>query len=449
MKRILLHNGTVVNEYKRFEGYIVVEDGMIADIAEGAPADAVRASCCEAFDLQGCWILPGVIDDQVHFRDPGLTHKGDIATESMAAVAGGVTSYMDMPNVVPPTTTLEALEAKYDRAARVSIANYSFFIGATNDNIDTLLYVDYSKTCGVKAFLGSSTGNMLVNDPVALQRLFAEVPALIAVHSEDEATIAANRAKYVAERGEELPVQYHPLIRSAEACYVSTSRAVERAARYGTRLHVLHLSTARELQLFDCATPVERKRITAEVCVHHLWFCDEDYARLGNMIKCNPAVKSAADREALREALKRGSIDIVATDHAPHLWQEKQGNCLKAASGMPLVQFSLVAMLEMAGEGIFTVEQVVDKMCHAPARLYRIDRRGFLRRGYHADIAVVRRGAAFTVSEGNIVSRCGWSPFVGTTFHNSVAMTMVNGNVVYADGAFATSAPQGQRLRFN
>ena len=449
MKRILLHNGTVVNEYKRYEGYIVVEDGMIADIAEGAPADAVRASCCEAFDLQGCWILPGVIDDQVHFRDPGLTHKGDIATESMAAVAGGVTSYMDMPNVVPPTTTLEALEAKYDRAARVSIANYSFFIGATNDNIDTLLYVDYSKTCGVKAFLGSSTGNMLVNDPVALQRLFAEVPALIAVHSEDEATIAANRAKYVAERGEELPVQYHPLIRSAEACYVSTSRAVERAARYGTRLHVLHLSTARELQLFDCATPVERKRITAEVCVHHLWFCDEDYARLGNMIKCNPAVKSAADREALREALKRGGIDIVATDHAPHLWQEKQGNCLKAASGMPLVQFSLVAMLEMAGEGIFTVEQVVDKMCHAPARLYRIDRRGFLRRGYHADIAVVRRGTAFTVSEGNIVSRCGWSPFVGTTFHNSVAMTMVNGNVVYADGAFATSAPQGQRLRFN
>ena len=449
MKRILLHNGTVVNEYKRFEGYIVVEDGMIADIAEGAPADAVRASCCEAFDLQGCWILPGVIDDQVHFRDPGLTHKGDIATESMAAVAGGVTSYMDMPNVVPPTTTLEALEAKYDRAARVSMANYSFFIGATNDNIDTLLYVDYSKTCGVKAFLGSSTGNMLVNDPVALQRLFAEVPALIAVHSEDEATIAANRAKYVAERGEELPVQYHPLIRSAEACYVSTSRAVERAARYGTRLHVLHLSTARELQLFDCATPVERKRITAEVCVHHLWFCDEDYARLGNMIKCNPAVKSAADREALREALKRGGIDIVATDHAPHLWQEKQGNCLKAASGMPLVQFSLVAMLEMAGEGIFTVEQVVDKMCHAPARLYRIDRRGFLRRGYHADIAVVRRGTAFTVSEGNIVSRCGWSPFVGTTFHNSVAMTMVNGNVVYADGAFATSAPQGQRLRFN
>lgn len=449
MKRILLHNGTVVNEYKRYEGYIVVEDGMIADIAEGAPADAVRASCCEAFDLQGCWILPGVIDDQVHFRDPGLTHKGDIATESMAAVAGGVTSYMDMPNVVPPTTTLEALEAKYDRAARVSMANYSFFIGATNDNIDTLLDVDYSKTCGVKAFLGSSTGNMLVNDPVALQRLFAEVPALIAVHSEDEATIAANRAKYVAERGEELPVQYHPLIRSAEACYVSTSRAVERAARYGTRLHVLHLSTARELQLFDCATPVERKRITAEVCVHHLWFCDEDYARLGNMIKCNPAVKSAADREALREALKRGGIDIVATDHAPHLWQEKQGNCLKAASGMPLVQFSLVAMLEMAGEGIFTVEQVVDKMCHAPARLYRIDRRGFLRRGYHADIAVVRRGTAFTVSEGNIVSRCGWSPFVGTTFHNSVAMTMVNGNVVYADGAFATSAPQGQRLRFN
>ena len=449
MKRMLLHNCTIINENRRIDGYIVVEDGMIADVSEGRPDEATLRSCGDVMDLQGCWVLPGVIDDQVHFRDPGLTHKGDIATESRAAVAGGVTSYMDMPNVLPPTTTIDALEAKYARAAEVSMANYSFFIGATNDNIDTLLDVDYSKTCGVKAFLGSSTGNMLVNDPVALHRLFAEVPALIAVHSEDEATIAANRARYVAERGEDLPVQFHPIIRDAEACYVSTSRAVERAARYGTRLHVLHLSTARELPLFDAAAPLERKRITAEVCVHHLWFCDEDYARLGNMIKCNPAVKSAADREALRKALRDGRIDIVATDHAPHLWAEKQGSCLKAASGMPLVQFSLVAMLEMAAEGIFTVEQVVDKMCHAPARLYRIDRRGFLRRGYHADIAVVRPGDAFTVTEGNVVSRCGWSPFMGVTFHNRVAMTMVNGTVVYADGRFTAEAPQGQRLRFN
>lgn len=447
-KRTLLRNALIINEGQRFDGYIVIDGGMIAEVGHGLPDEATANSCSEVIDAEGCWAIPGVIDDQVHFRDPGLTHKGDIATESRAAVAGGVTSYMDMPNVVPPTTTIEALEAKYERASEVSMANYSFFIGATNDNIDTLLAVDYSKTCGVKAFLGSSTGNMLVSDSEALHRLFAEVPALVAVHSEDEATIAANRARYVAECGDDLPVELHPLIRSAEACYVSTARAVERAARYGTRLHVLHLSTARELQLFDSTTPLAEKRVTAEVCVHHLWFSDADYARLGNMIKCNPAVKTAADREALRDGLRNGAIDIVATDHAPHLWQEKQGNCLKAASGMPLVQFSLVAMLEMAGQGVFTVEQVVDKMCHAPARLYRIDRRGFLRPGYHADIAIVAPGEEFTVGEENIVSRCGWSPFMGVTFHNRVIKTFVNGNVVYDRGKFADSTC-GNRLNFN
>lgn len=447
-KRILLHNADIVNEGERFHGYILVEGETIACVGHGDPDEAVRASCHECADFGGCLAIPGVIDDQVHFRDPGLTHKGDIFTESRAAVAGGVTTYMDMPNVVPPTTTIELLEAKYRRAADASWANYSFFIGATNDNIDTLLDVDYSRTCGVKAFLGSSTGNMLVNDEDALHRLFAEVPALIAVHSEDEATIAANRARYVAERGDDLPVEYHPLIRNAEACYVSTARAVERAARYGTRLHVLHLSSARELPLFDGTLPLECKRITAEVCVHHLWFCDEDYARLGNMIKCNPAIKTAADREALREALKSGVIDIVATDHAPHLWNEKQGNCLKAASGMPLVQFSLVAMLEMVRQGVFTVEQVVEKMCHAPARLYRIDRRGFLRRGYHADIAIIDPNAEFTVTQHDVVSRCGWSPFVGTTFHNRVVKTFVNGSEVYSSGTFSEK-PRGQRVRFN
>lgn len=447
-KRILLHNADIVNEGERFHGYIVVEGETIACVGHGDPDEAVQASCHECTDLGGCLAIPGVIDDQVHFRDPGLTHKGDIFTESRAAVAGGVTTYMDMPNVVPPTTTIELLEAKYRRAADASWANYSFFIGATNDNIDTLLDVDYSRTCGVKAFLGSSTGNMLVNDEDALHRLFAEVPALIAVHSEDEATIAANRARYVAERGDDLPVEYHPLIRNAEACYVSTARAVERAARYGTRLHVLHLSSARELPLFDGTLPLECKRITAEVCVHHLWFCDEDYARFGNMIKCNPAIKTAADREALREALKSGVIDIVATDHAPHLWNEKQGNCLKAASGMPLVQFSLVAMLEMVRQEVFTVEQVVEKMCHAPARLYRIDRRGFLRRGYHADIAIIDPNAEFTVTQHDVVSRCGWSPFVGTTFHNRVVKTFVNGSEVYSGGTFSEK-PCGQRVRFN
>lgn len=446
--RVLLYNATIINEYQRFYGYIIIEDGMISCVGHDSPDRQVLESCGKVFDLEGCWVLPGVIDDQVHFRDPGLTHKGDIATESRAAVAGGVTSYMDMPNVVPPTTTIEALEAKYRRAAEVSLANYSFFIGATNDNIDTLLSVDYSKTCGVKAFLGSSTGNMLVNDPVALHRLFSEIPALIAVHSEDEATIAANRKKYVEEYGENLPVQFHPLIRDAEACYVSTARAVECAAQYGTRLHVLHVSTARELSLFNSQMPLSDKRITSEVCVHHLWFCDEDYGRLGNMIKCNPAIKSSTDRDALRRAVESGTADIIATDHAPHLWQEKQGNCLKAASGMPLVQFSLVAMLEMAKEGIFSVEQVVDKMCHAPARLYRIDRRGFIRRGYHADIAVVRPDNSFVVTDDIILSRCGWSPFVGTMFHNRVVKTFVNGSLVYDNGTI-DDIPHSQRLCFN
>ncbi len=446
--RTLLHNATIINEGKRFKGYIVIDGEMIAEIGQGEPSEPVAASCDTTTDLGGCLAIPGVIDDQVHFRDPGLTHKGDISTESRAAVAGGVTSYMDMPNVVPPTTTLEALEAKYDHAAKVSSANYSFFVGATNDNIDTLLKVDYSKTCGVKAFLGSSTGNMLVNDSTALHRLFSEIPALIAVHSEDEATIAANRRKFTALHGDDLPVQYHPLIRSAEACYVSTARAVERAAKYGTRLHVLHLSTAREVPLFDHSTPLAEKRITAEVCVHHLWFSNKDYARLGNMIKCNPAIKTPADREVLREALKSGAIDIVATDHAPHTWEEKQGNCLKAASGMPLVQFSLVAMLEMADMGIFSLEQVVEKMCHAPARLYRIDRRGFLRPGYHADIAVVKPDDEYTVTKGDIVSRCGWSPFIGTTFHNRVVKTYVNGAIVYDNGTFDETV-KGRRLYFN
>lgn len=447
MKKILF-NACVINESRRIDGFLIMNDGVIAEVGEGMPSTELMAACDCCYDLSGMWVIPGVIDDQVHFRDPGLTWKGDMASESMAAVAGGVTSFMDMPNVNPQTTTIETLEAKYERAANVSLANFSFFIGATNDNIDTLMQVDFSKTCGVKAFLGSSTGNMLVNNPDSLERLFSEVPALIAVHSEDEAIIAANKQKYAGLHGENLPVSYHPLIRSEEACYVSTARAVERAERCGTRLHVLHLSTGRELSLFDNQKPLSEKRITAEVCVHHLWFCDEDYARLGNAIKCNPAIKTARDREMLREGLKSGLIDIVATDHAPHLPAEKQGNCLKAASGMPLVQYSLVAMLEMARNRVFTVEQVVEKMCHAPAMLYRIDRRGFLRPGYHADITVIDPHAEFTVSTKDILSRCGWSPFEDVTFHNKVVKTFVNGNLVYDDGRIDGSA-KGKRLLFN
>ena len=448
MSRRLLYNAEIVNEGKRFPGYVVIDGDVIAEVAQGAPCEAVMAGCDLADDLAGALLLPGVIDDQVHFREPGLTHKADIASESRAAVAGGVTSFMDMPNTVPQTTDIEALEWKFARAAATSAANFSFNIGATNDNVGVLEQVDFSRVCGVKAFLGSSTGNMLIDDRSALHRLFSSIPAVIAVHAEDEAIIRANRARYVAERGDDLPVELHPLIRSAEACYACTARAVELAERCGTRLHVFHLSTERELALFSNA-PLADKRITAEVCVHHLWFTDRDYARLGNRIKCNPAIKTLADREALREALRSGRLDVVATDHAPHLPAEKEGNCLKAASGMPLVQFSLVAMLEMAREGIFTTEMVVEKMCHAPAQLYRIDRRGYIRPGYYADLAVVRRDDdGHTVTDADVLSKCGWTPFHGTVMHHHVERTFVNGEEAFANGRI-NEAVRGRRLLFN
>lgn len=447
MSRKILYNASIVNEGKNFNGYVVIDGNKIAEVGIGIPADAVMSSCQRALDLHGNLLLPGAIDDQVHFRDPGLTHKADIASESHAAIAGGVTSFMDMPNTKPQTTTLEALEAKYDHAAEVSAANYSFYIGATNDNIDIVKRVDFSRTCGVKAFLGSSTGNMLVDNPATLEHLFGEIPALIAIHSEDEAIIRANRERFVAEYGDNLPVQYHPLIRSAEACYVSTARAIALADRLGTRLHVLHLSTARELELFSNA-PISEKHITGEVCVHHLWFCDEDYAKYGNRIKCNPAIKTAADRAALREGVNNGTLDVVATDHAPHLLSEKEGNCLTAASGAPLVQFSLVAMLEMARQGIFSIEKVVEKMCHAPADLYRIDRRGYIRPGYYADLAVVATDEPHTITANDIISKCGWSPFEGVTMHNRVVQTFLNGEEVYSNGTFSDNI-HGTRLKFN
>ena len=348
MTDTLIHNAEIVNEGRRFIGYVAIEGSVISAVGEGAPTEALLNNANHCIDAKGALLLPGAIDDQVHFRDPGLTHKADIASESKAAVAGGVTSFMDMPNTKPPTTTLEALNDKYRHAEECSAANFSFFIGGTNQNIDVLKAVDFSSTCGVKLFLGSSTGNMLVDDSNAIARIFAEIPAVIAIHSEDETIIRNNIQLFRQRYGENLPVQYHPLIRSAEACYECTARAVELAHRHGTRLNVLHLSTARELSLFDAATPLADKRVTAEVCVHHLWFSDADYERLGNRIKCNPAIKTIDDRNALRKGLVDGHIDIVATDHAPHLLSEKQGNCLTAASGMPLVQFSLVAMLEMA-----------------------------------------------------------------------------------------------------
>ena len=444
---ILLYNAQIINEGRQWLGYVVIDGENIALVGEGFPDEHVRNMCSEQHDLNGKYLLPGAIDDQVHFRDPCLTHKADIATESAAAVAGGVTSFMDMPNTNPQTVTQDALEAKYERAAAVSHANYSFYIGATNDNISDVLRTDFSKVCGVKAFLGSSTGNMLINNSNSLLRLFSEVDAIIAIHSEDEEIINANRQRFVAKYGDDLPVQYHPLIRSAEACYECTARAVDLADRRGTRLHVLHLSTEKEMSLFS-SNPLEDKRITAEVCVHHLWFTDADYATLGNRIKCNPAVKTLADREALRNALRSGRIDIAATDHAPHLLSEKEGNCLKAASGMPLVQYSLVAMLEMAREGIFSYCDVVDYMCHKPAKLFAIRQRGFIRQGFKADLAVVEAlHNPYTVSDADVVSRCGWTPFAGTAFHHRVVATFVNGSLAYHRGTVSPTL-SSQRLTF-
>lgn len=446
MTRALLHNATIVNQGEAFAGYVAIEGDKIAQVGRGEPLWDRVPRGCQAVNLRGMLLLPGVIDDQVHFREPGMTHKADIATESRAAVAGGVTSYMDMPNNIPPATSLQALEAKYERAAQTSSANYSFYIGATNDNIDELKRADYSAVCGVKAFLGSSTGDMLVDDPRSIERIFGEVDAIIAAHSEDETIIRHNRSRYTARYGDDPPVALHPKIRSDEACYVCTARAIETADRMGARLHVLHLSTAREMALLSDA-PLPGKRITAEVCVHHLWFCDDDYATLGSRIKCNPAIKTAADREALREALTAGRLDVVATDHAPHLLGEKRGGCLKAASGMPLVQFSLTAMLELALQGVMSVPDVARKMCHAPAELFGVDRRGFIRPGYYADLVVVDPDDPHVIEAGEVVSKCGWSPFEGVTMHSRVVATYVNGELAYHRGVL-TGQPRGMRLKF-
>ncbi|MFV0398266.1 MAG: dihydroorotase [Bacteroidales bacterium] len=429
----LLYNATLINDGKRFVGSLRIENERISAIyqSDNLPEEAYANT--EKIDCTGKWILPGCIDDQVHFREPGLTHKGDLHSESAAAVAGGVTSFMDMPNTNPQTTTIEALNAKFQRASEVAVANYSFFLGATNDNLAELRRPEASRAVGIKLFMGSSTGNMLVDRPESLERIFSETNQIIATHNEKEEIIRANRDHYVSLYGEDLSIQYHPLIRNDEACYRSSAQAAELATKHNTRLHILHLSTAREMALFS-DRPLSEKRITAEVCVHHLWFTDKDYAKYGNRIKWNPAVKTLSDREALREALNNGKIDIVATDHAPHLPNEKEGSCLKAASGGPLVQHSLIAMLEMAKQGIFTVEKVVEKMAHAPARLFGIKERGYLSPGYYADVVIVDPSTPYTVTSENILYRCGWSPFEGETFAHSVWKTFVNGHLAYNNG---------------
>lgn len=441
----LIYNATIINEGESFTGSVLIEGDKIKTIyAEQPPAEILNR--VEVIDATGLWLLPGVIDDQVHFREPGLTHKGHIASESRAAIAGGVTSFMEMPNTKPQTTTIEELDKKYELGAEKSYANYSFYIGATNENLKELKKVDPKDVCGVKVFMGSSTGNMLVDSRKTLQAIFAEIDTLIATHCEKEEIIQKNITHYKQLLGDDIPLKYHPLIRSEEACYQSSAEAAELADKYGTQLHILHLSTAKEISLFDIK-PLSEKKITGEVCVHHLWFTDEDYAKYGTRIKWNPAVKTRADRDGLMQGLLQGKLDVVATDHAPHLWEEKQGGCLQAASGGPLVQHSLQMMLELSKQGKLTKEQVVDKMCHAPATLYKVQKRGYIREGYFADIVLVNPDKPYTITGENILYKCGWSPLEGETISTSIEKTFLNGKVAFENGK--VKEVRGERLRFD
>ncbi|MEG1664434.1 MAG: dihydroorotase [Mucinivorans sp.] len=446
MQMIIIHNGLIINQGTRTYGYLVICGERIVAVRAGEVTAELLAKAQKVVDAHGGLILPGVIDDQVHFREPGMTEKGDIASESRAAVAGGVTSFMEMPNTKPAATTRELLEQKYDRAAEVSPANYSFYLGATNDNIKEIEQVDAHRVCGVKVFMGSSTGNMLVDRLRSLEAIFECSPVLVATHSEDEGMIQSALREAFNKYGDNIPLALHPLVRSAEACYRSSAQAVALATKYNARLHVLHLSTAVEMSLFS-ERPLAEKRITAEVCAHHLWFTDQDYARCGNAIKWNPAIKTTHDRDALREALRVGRLDVVATDHAPHTLEQKNHPYTTCPSGAPLVQHSLVMMLEMADQGIFDYELVVQKMCHNPAILFSITGRGFLREGYRADVVVIKR-EQWDVSESNILYKCGWSPLQGQEFHHRVSHTFVNGHLAYENGVLSDEL-HGERLMFD
>lgn len=443
MSKILIKNALIVNEGKSYKGNLLIENEQISKISE----NFIDSDDADVIDAEGLYLLPGVIDDQVHFREPGLTHKADIGTESRAAVAGGVTSFMEMPNTKPATTSLELLEDKFEIASHSSIANYSFYLGATNDNLDIVSNLDPKITCGVKVFMGSSTGNMLVDQKKVLEGIFAECPTIITTHCEDEQTIRNNIEIFRQRYGDNIPIEAHPLIRSNEACVRSTDLAISLAEKYGSKLHVLHLSTKEEMSLFD-SKPLEEKRITGEVCVHHLWFTDADYAQKGNFIKWNPAVKSIEDRDALRTALRKGKLDVVATDHAPHTLTEKSNSYLTAPSGGPLVQHSLTMMLELVDQGIFTIEEVVAKMCHSPAILFSVNKRGFIREGYYADLVLVKPNSRWKVEASNILYKCGWSPLEGSMLNNEVKMTFVNGFLAYSNGS-VNEGKQGQRLTFN
>ena len=442
----LIHQATIVNEGEQYVGSVLIEDNRIAAIIRGTNITGITAD--HIIDAKGQYLIPGCIDDHVHFRDPGLTHKADMHTESRAAARGGITSVMDMPNCNPQTTTLEALEAKFADAKTKCLVNHSFYLGATTDNIDEVRRVDPKTICGVKLFMGSSTGGMLVDQDERIEAIFSESPTLIALHCEDQSIISANTAKYKEETASDDPdVTYHPLIRSEEACYQSTKKAVELARKTGAKIHVMHISTARELELLEQGA-LKDKKITAEVCLPHLYYTDADYATYGTRIKCNPAVKSATDRDALREALREGLIDVIGTDHAPHLPADKVGGSLKAASGIPTIQYVLPAMLELTDEGIITLAQVVEKMAHNPAILYKVKERGFIREGYRADLVLVNPDAPHTVNPEEIESKCAWSPFEGHTFRWDITHTWINGHAVYANGQFDESV-MGERMEFN
>ncbi len=445
MQSYLIKNAKIVNEGVITEGDVFIEDKIIKEIA---PQISLKSSDCVVIDAEGNYLIPGAIDDQVHFREPGLTHKGDIESESRAAAAGGITSFIEQPNTVPNAVTQELLEDKYQIAAKSSYVNYSFMMGGTNTNLEELLKTNPRNVAGIKLFLGSSTGNMLVDDTEALEKIFSSTKMLISVHCEDEETVKNNLEKYLEEFGEEIPVENHPKIRSEEACYISSSKAIELAKKTGARLHIFHVSTAKELDLFTNKIPLKEKKITAEVCIHHLWFSDEDYATKGNFIKWNPAVKTANDREKIWEALLDDRIDVIATDHAPHTLEEKQNKIYaKAPSGGPMVQHAILAMFEAFHKGKISIERIVEKMCHNPAILFQVEKRGFIKEGFYADLVIVNPNQPFTVNTSNILYKCGWSPMGGVNFKSRISHTFVNGQLVYTNGK-VKEIKAGERLLF-
>ena len=444
-KITLIKNAKIVNEGEIVNGDILIEGEIITKIA---PSISPKSADVNVFDAEGQYVLPGAIDDQVHFREPGLTHKANIETESRAAIAGGITSFIEMPNTNPQTTTIEALNDKFDRAEKTSWANYSFMFGGTNDNLEEILKVNKKEVAGLKLFLGSSTGNMLVDNPEVLEKIFKSTDLLISVHCEDEATIKANLEIYKERYGDDIPVHFHPIIRSEDACYLSSSKAIELAKKTGARLHVFHLSTGKETELFDNSIPLKDKKITAEVCIHHLWFCDKDYDEKGTLIKWNPAVKTEKDRDQLLKALLDDKIDVIATDHAPHTFEEKSNVYTKAPSGGPLVQHALPALLEMHHDGDISIEKIVEKFCHNPAILFDVEKRGFIKEGYYADLVIVNLNNPWTVKKENILYKCGWSPFEGTTFKSRITHTFINGGLAYENFKFYDTK-YAKRLTFD